>query len=201
MADPPQYPKTESGDNAEAASGRPSKPGTPRWVKVFGIIALVLIVLVVAMLLIGGGHGPGRHLGARDHAAASGGQLNPGGVGGPGLASDAIRTVEVTTLDTMAFQPSRINVSAGETITFAVTNTGQTMHEFTLGDAAMHQEHAQAMAHIPAGVAHEFPNSITLQPGETKRLTWRFGEATTLEYACHVRGHYQAGMRGQITII
>jgi hypothetical protein len=36
--------------------------GTPRWVKVFGIIALALLVLVVVGLIIGkGGHGPGRH--------------------------------------------------------------------------------------------------------------------------------------------
>jgi hypothetical protein len=37
--------------------------GTARWVKVFGIIALVVALLVVVMLLIGGGgsHGPQRH--------------------------------------------------------------------------------------------------------------------------------------------
>lgn len=36
--------------------------GTPRWVKVFGIIAFVVLVLVVVGLVIGkGGHGPGRH--------------------------------------------------------------------------------------------------------------------------------------------
>jgi hypothetical protein len=35
--------------------------GTPRWVKVFGIIALVVVVLVVVLLVIGGGHGPSRH--------------------------------------------------------------------------------------------------------------------------------------------
>ena len=35
---------------------------TPRWVKVFGVIALVLVVLVVVMMFAGGGnHGPGRH--------------------------------------------------------------------------------------------------------------------------------------------
>ena len=44
MADPPPY------------------PGTPRWVKVFGIIVIVVVVLVVAGMFIGGGeHGPGRH--------------------------------------------------------------------------------------------------------------------------------------------
>jgi hypothetical protein len=36
--------------------------GTPRWVKIFGLIALVLVVLVVVMLVVGrGGHGPSRH--------------------------------------------------------------------------------------------------------------------------------------------
>jgi hypothetical protein len=34
--------------------------GTPRWVKVFGIIGLVLVLLFVTALLIGG-HGPDRH--------------------------------------------------------------------------------------------------------------------------------------------
>jgi hypothetical protein len=38
---------------------RPSYPGTPRWVKVFGIVVIVLVVLVVILLL--SGHGPGRH--------------------------------------------------------------------------------------------------------------------------------------------
>jgi hypothetical protein len=35
--------------------------GTPRWVKAFGIIALVLVVLVVVVLVTGTDHGPGRH--------------------------------------------------------------------------------------------------------------------------------------------
>jgi hypothetical protein len=36
--------------------------GTPRWVKVSGVIALVVVVVVVVVLVAGrGGHGPGRH--------------------------------------------------------------------------------------------------------------------------------------------
>lgn len=37
---------------------------TPRWVKVFVIIALVLVLLVLVVLVtgVGGEHGPGRHL-------------------------------------------------------------------------------------------------------------------------------------------
>jgi hypothetical protein len=34
---------------------------TPRWVKVFGLVAFALVVLLVILMLIGG-HGPGRHM-------------------------------------------------------------------------------------------------------------------------------------------
>ena len=39
----------------------PEPPGTPGWVKAFGLIALVVVVLVVVLLLTGG-HGPAQHL-------------------------------------------------------------------------------------------------------------------------------------------
>jgi hypothetical protein len=53
--------------------------GTPRWVKVSGIIALALVVLLVVMVIAGrGGHGPSRHTGdsiplgdARGHGVAA----------------------------------------------------------------------------------------------------------------------------------
>ena len=52
-------------------TNRPPYPGTPRWVKVFGIIVIVVVLLVVAMMLIGGEHGPGRHAPSGD----AGGQI------------------------------------------------------------------------------------------------------------------------------
>ena len=41
-----------------------STSSTPRWVKVFGIIAIVLVFLFAVVVLtgIGGNHGPWRHL-------------------------------------------------------------------------------------------------------------------------------------------
>ena len=61
MADQPPYPDT--GDDTGVGRDPGSAPGTPRWVKVFGISFIVLVLLVVVMLLVGGGsHGPGRHL-------------------------------------------------------------------------------------------------------------------------------------------
>ena len=54
------------------AHGKPPPyPGTPRWVKAFGILAIILVVLVAIMLL--SGHGPGCHTSSGD----AGGQVPP----------------------------------------------------------------------------------------------------------------------------
>lgn len=37
-------------------------PGLPRWVKLSTVvIGMLLVILVLAMVLVGGEHGPGRH--------------------------------------------------------------------------------------------------------------------------------------------
>ncbi|HZA80385.1 MAG TPA: hypothetical protein VFC13_02805 [Actinomycetes bacterium] len=63
MAGPPRY--SDPGDTG-AGPGGESLTGTPRWVKAFGIIALVVVLLVVILLLTrgSGGHGPSRHTSA-----------------------------------------------------------------------------------------------------------------------------------------
>jgi hypothetical protein len=55
-------------------ANRPPYPGTPRWVKMFGIIAIVLVLLIAIMLLTG--HGPGRHTSSGD----AGGHVTPSSV-------------------------------------------------------------------------------------------------------------------------
>jgi hypothetical protein len=37
-------------------------PGTPRWVKILVIVAILLILIFVVMHLAGGGMGPGMHM-------------------------------------------------------------------------------------------------------------------------------------------
>ena len=51
--------------NMDEQPSSASAPGTPRWVKVFGIVVVLVVLLVVVLLLTGGGggHGPGRHSG------------------------------------------------------------------------------------------------------------------------------------------
>ena len=54
----------ESDDRGDASAGIDHEStGTPRWVKVLGVIGLIVALLVIIMLLtgIGGEHGPSRH--------------------------------------------------------------------------------------------------------------------------------------------
>lgn len=46
--------------------GREATSGTPRWVKVFGIIALIVFLLFVISTLAGVRHGPGLHTPSSD---------------------------------------------------------------------------------------------------------------------------------------
>ena len=44
----------------------PSYPGTPRWAKTTGKVALVLVGLAILLMIFGGGqHGPWRHFSTR----------------------------------------------------------------------------------------------------------------------------------------
>jgi hypothetical protein len=56
MADPPSSPERD------LSTGRGPTAGTPRWVKVSGIIALAVVLLLLIVLFAGGNHGPGRHV-------------------------------------------------------------------------------------------------------------------------------------------
>ncbi len=66
MADPPPGPDT--GDDTGVVPNGESTTGPPRWVKVFGLVALAVILLFVILLLTKGpgGHGPSRHTSSSD---------------------------------------------------------------------------------------------------------------------------------------
>ena len=145
--------------------------------------------------------------------------------GQPAPAAKATRSVEVV-LNDMSFDPKAIQVKAGETIRFVLVNKGQLLHEFNLGDAAMHAAHQREMlqmqqsgmltptgmkemshdmpgmdhAAMGHGMKHDDPNSVLVEPGKTAELTWTFSKATSLEFACNIPGHYQAGMVGKLTV-
>lgn len=119
--------------------------------------------------------------------------------GEPADPAEADRIIEIIAADDLTFEPAEVTVSPGEVITFRVVNTGQIVHDFVLGDEATQDEHEQEMAEME-GMPHDESNSIGLAAGETKELTWRFGEEGTVIFGCHEPGHYAGGMRGLVTV-
>lgn len=117
--------------------------------------------------------------------------------GAPGDPAEATRTIEVTTSDPYRFEPAAVEVGSGETVTFVVTNEGDEEHEFVLGDVSYQEQHGEEMA---AGSMHHEGNAVTVAPGDTEELTWTFPPQGDVLFACHVGGHYAAGMVGVITI-
>lgn len=128
--------------------------------------------------------------------SADAGALAFGQAGDP---ADATETIEIIALDAMTFEPTRLNISQGDTILFRVINEGTIAHEFTIGDQAMQESHEEEMSK-PGAAAHDHPYSVWLEPGETKELAWEFTASGDFQYGCHVPGHYAAGMVGDISV-
>lgn len=121
------------------------------------------------------------------------------GFGSPADPADADRTVELAATDGLVFEPAEFTVSPGETITFRIVNQGNVVHDFTLGDQAVQDQHEAEMEEM-GDMVHDQPNAVTIPGGETVELTWAFPESGTVLIGCHQPGHYAAGMKGQITV-
>ncbi|HUQ78148.1 MAG TPA: plastocyanin/azurin family copper-binding protein [Patescibacteria group bacterium] len=113
-------------------------------------------------------------------------------------AGDGTR-IEVKLSDSLRIEPTAIAVRAGVPVTFVITNTGGTDHEFYLGDEAAQAAHEQEMV-ASGGMGHDEPAGIAVKPGQTRELTYTFAQAGQALAGCHVAGHYAAGMKASITI-
>jgi uncharacterized cupredoxin-like copper-binding protein len=107
--------------------------------------------------------------------------------------------IEVSLTDALKIEPSAISVPAGGPVTFVVTNTGGSDHEFFLGDEEEQAMHEQEMAEM-GGMAHDEEMGIGVGPGQTKELTVTFPEPRSTLAGCHVAGHYAGGMKATITV-
>lgn len=177
--------------------------------RAFAPAALMIAALSTAPALAAG-----THAGGHGHGSPA---------GQPGKAAAASRTIEVAMYDNY-YEPEEVTVKAGETVRFLVTNKGQLVHEFNVGTPSMHADHqdemmmmvehgvleadrvnmeaAKAMQASMGHGMHNDPNSVLLEPGKTGEVVWTFPEdaSVTLEFACNVPGHYDAGMQGEIEL-
>lgn len=158
----------------------------PRVLRFF--VIKVLIAAFAASTAIAGG----QHSGGHDDTEWT-------AIGRPGKPSEATRTIEIGAYDTMRFNHDKFMVKRGETVRIVLRNTGKLPHELVLGDEKSLREHAALMRKFP-GMEHDEPNQIRVAPGESQELVWQFTREGKVSYACLYPGHYEAGMKGAITV-
>ena len=121
-------------------------------------------------------------------------------VGAPAAADVASQTVHVDLLDTMRFAfDETLDLKRGEAVRFVVTNRGQMRHEFSIGSADEQDAHRAMMRKMP-NMVHDDPNTVTVDPGQTRELTWRFDGEQPVVFACNIPGHAEAGMTATATL-
>jgi len=147
------------------------------------LVASVLLTLVPGLALA---DGSGKH--SHTH-----------GAGEPGKPSEVMRTVEVLMNDRMRFEPASVTVKRGEVIRFVVRNVGEQPHEFILGTQKEIRDHHIEMKKHPE-MEHDDPNAVSLDPGKSGEIIWKFTAAGVFQFACLKPGHLEAGMVGSLTV-
>ena len=156
------------------------------------------LLMATAAAMLGTGPRAQAH-GDKDHARKGPVRKEQKDWGIAGDAKAARRSIDVRMLDTMRFQPDRIEAKLGETIRFVVANTGAMLHEFVIGTKAENAKHAELMVKFP-NMEHDEPYMAHVKAGQKGEIVWTFNRAGTFEFACLIAGHYQAGMVGTIVV-
>jgi predicted lipoprotein with Yx(FWY)xxD motif/plastocyanin len=110
----------------------------------------------------------------------------PAGTPAPDLGTPAAAGDIQVTLTEMSVAASATTFKVGETYTFAVTNQGKIEHELVFEKAGDNDVPLESN-----GKEVELEN---IAPGSSKSLDFAFTEPGIYQLACHVPGHYAAGM-------
>ena len=150
-------------------------------------------IFIASILLLSAGVQAG---GTQDHGHGK----HEFSVGEP-ASGETDRIYEVSMRDTMRFifNPEFGHLHEGDVIRFDVRNDGAILPEFSIGNAADQVKHAKMMRAMP-DMKHSDPNTVSLEPGASASITWRFMGKDTVVFACNIPGHFEAGMRHDLAI-
>jgi uncharacterized cupredoxin-like copper-binding protein len=140
----------------------------------------------------------GQHASQAD-ASTSAAAMEEQAFGRPGDPKRVSRTIKMGMSDSMRFTPETIRVKQGQTVRFKVTNGGKLMHEMVIGTGEELNEHAELMKKFP-NMEHDEANMAHVAPGTTEDIVWQFTKAGDFSFGCLVPGHFDAGMKGTISV-
>ena len=70
----------------------------------------------------------------------------------------------------------------------------------SIGSADEQDAHREMMRNMP-NMVHDDPNAVTVDPGQTRELIWRFQGDQPVVFACNIPGHSEAGMVAKAMLI
>ncbi len=110
---------------------------------------------------------------------------------GPGTV-EVVLDVEYT-----RFTPERLVVREGTLVRFVLRNRDPILHELIVGPPDVHARHSTGTEaeHPP------IPGEVTVQPNASAETIYRFDEAGTFVFACHLPGHNEYGMNGEVEVV
>ncbi len=98
-----------------------------------------------------------------------------------GAGGSAQQTVSVSETE-FSLDPSTLNIAEAGTVTFKVTNDGQTTHALELEGNGVEAK------------------TESIEPGASKTLTVQFEQAGSYEIYCPIDGHKDKGMEGELRV-
>ena len=133
----------------------------------------------------------------------------------PGVAGAAAKKApQVVKIEAGAvrYEPRTITVTVGQPVVLRITNTSTIDHEALLGDEKVQKSHAAEMkmademgqdmaSHGTKTKAKAKPGEgfTTVGPKKTAEITTTFTKVGRTILGCHIKGHYEGGMR--LTVI
>lgn len=116
-------------------------------------------------------------------------------------ASAPLRELRIEMDDTMRFSPSVLTVTAGERVRLVVVNRGKLTHELVIGTADELAHHQREMKSGSAAHHHHSDSEISVEAGQSREVIRSFDKSGELGIACFEPGHYEAGMKGKLTVL
>ena len=127
----------------------------------------VMLALLLSVAACGGGSaGGGDHAGGHEAAES---------IHEPVEGADEA-TLTAVDLD---FEPTTLELTAGEPLNLTIVNDGEALHDFTLEEAEVH---------------------VNVEPGTSKTTSLTIEEPGIYEALCTVAGHAEAGMTVEVVV-
>jgi plastocyanin len=150
-----------------------------------GAIVAALLVAVVSALPV-----------PAVHSLGSGSRLSP---------QTSVDSVTIAVGSVLRFSPSAFSVTAGDAVSVEITQTDSLAHTFVLSGV---RNFVLNGSWSPVDLYHFFNTnpplanvSIPARPGASVWANFTAPNATgNYEYVCIIPGHFQAGMRGNMTV-